>query len=68
MNGGFGFTYKFSQFSNERSTSKPGTSYFNRRGTVYRSERRFVFTDATNFYPANSNRTTYIPIKFGIRF
>ena len=23
---------------------------------------------ATNFYPANSNRTTFIPIKFGIRF
>jgi len=23
---------------------------------------------ATDFYPANSNRTTYIPVKFGIRF
>jgi hypothetical protein len=23
---------------------------------------------ATNFYPANSNRTTYIPVKFGLRF
>jgi hypothetical protein len=24
--------------------------------------------NATNFYPANSHRTTYIPIKLGIRF
>jgi hypothetical protein len=25
-------------------------------------------TNDTNIYPANSNRTAYIPIKFGIRF
>ena len=70
FNGGFGVTYKFSRFSNER----------------FYAEARYVFVDnsqrqgvtinnyatqpatATNIFPANSNRTTYIPIKFGIRF
>jgi hypothetical protein len=70
FNGGFGLTYKFSRFSNER----------------FFAEVRYVFVDNSqrsgvtvataspanagvyNDYPANSNRTTYIPIKFGIRF
>jgi hypothetical protein len=70
FNGGFGLTYKFSRFSNER----------------FYGEVRYVFVDnsqragftvnniaaiqstSTNLFPANSNRTTYFPVKFGIRF
>jgi hypothetical protein len=70
FNGGFGLTYKFSRFSNER----------------FYAEARYVFVDnsqragvtvntislsnlfVANDFPANSNRTTYIPVKFGIRF
>jgi hypothetical protein len=72
FDGGFGLTYKFSRFSNER----------------FYVEARYVFVDnshragiqptnagiasitatTTNLYPANSNRTTYIPVKVGLRF
>jgi hypothetical protein len=80
FNGGFGLTYKFSKFSNERfyvearyvfvdnsyragltvadSTSPPYGTPTNPGGTY----------TGYNVYPANSNRTTYIPIKVGIRF
>jgi len=70
VNGGFGVTYKFSQFSNERF-------YIEARYVLMLNQQRYGVTaanvasaplTATNFYPANSNRTTYIPIKFGIRF
>jgi hypothetical protein len=70
FSGGFGLTYKFSRFSGERfyaearyvfvdNSQRPGyniNTYENAPDT------------ATNYYPANSNRTTYIPIKVGIRF
>ena len=73
VNGGIGLTYKFSKFSNERfyvearyvfipnsqryglTSQNVGTSFGN------------AFTGA-NDYPQNSNRTTYIPVTFGIRF
>jgi hypothetical protein len=73
VNAGLGATYKFSRFSNQRfyvearyvvvlnnhytgiTASNVGTSF----GQNY---------NGSDFYPANSNRTTYIPVKFGIRF
>ena len=80
VNGGFGVTWKFSKFSNQRfymearyvfvdnaqrtgltvadSTSPPYGTPGNPGGTY----------TGFNVYPANSHRTTYIPIKFGIRF
>jgi hypothetical protein len=70
FDGGFGLTYKFSRFSNERfylearyvfvdNTQRHGITYQNASTT----------TSSTNdYYPANSNRTTYIPIKVGLRF
>ena len=70
FNGGFGLTYKLSRFSNERF-------YVEARYVYVANKQRFGYTaanvasaplTATNFYPANSNRTTYIPIKVGIRF
>jgi hypothetical protein len=71
-NGGLGFTWKFSQFSNERF-------YMEARYVVIFNQQRMGLTPQNvvamsntyrgyNLYPQNSNRTTYIPIKFGIRF
>jgi hypothetical protein len=70
FNAGFGLTYKFSRFADER----------------FFIEGRYVFVDNSNrtgytasnvattnysgydYFPANANKTTYIPIKVGIRF
>lgn len=70
VNGGFGLTYKFSTFSNARI-------YVEARYVLVLNQQRKGITAAnassapansTNFYPANSHRTTYVPIKLGIRF
>ncbi len=80
VNGGFGITYKFSQFARERL-------YMEVRYVLLLNSQRYGLTVAdstsapygtpaaptseytgSNLYPQNSNRTTYIPIKFGIRF
>jgi hypothetical protein len=73
VNGGLGLTLKFSRFSNQRL-------YVEGRYVVVFNEQRIGLTSSNvntafgrsftgfNFYPANSNRTTYIPIKVGIRF
>ncbi len=72
FNGGFGLTYKFSKFSNERL-------YMEARYVYLANQQRYGVTASNsvtaiqnytgyNDYPQNSNRTTYIPVKFGIRF
>ena len=75
VDGGIGFTYKFSRFNNERlyaearyvvtfnsqRTGITGSNYNNYQNVGY------VYPTA-DLYPANSNRSGYIPIKFGIRF
>jgi hypothetical protein len=70
VNGGFGVTYKFSKFSNERFYVEAKYVY------MLNSQRTGVTTanvaasplNAADFYPANSDRTSYIPVKVGIRF
>jgi hypothetical protein len=70
FNGGLGATYKFSRFSNERfyiearyvvmlNSQRTGITYQNASTTT---------SNTNDYYPANSNRTTYIPIKVGLRF
>ncbi len=70
FNGGFGLTYKLSRFSNERlygevryvvtlNSQRQGYTYQNLATTTY---------SGYDYFPQNSNRTTYIPVKFGIRF
>ncbi len=67
--GGLGVTYKFSRWSNERlfaearyvhtfNQARLGDPSFTRSGTGI----------VNNFYPPNSNETSYIPITVGIRF
>jgi hypothetical protein len=72
FNGGFGLTYKFSRFSNERFYVEARYVFVDnsqRKGiTNTQASLNTITASTTNFYPANSNRTTYIPIKAGIRF
>jgi hypothetical protein len=70
FNGGLGLTYKFSRFSNERFFLEARYVFVDnqhRAGFTVANEGSITAT-STNLYPANSNRTTYIPIKAGIRF
>ena len=70
FNAGFGITYKISRFANERLYAEARYVFVDnsyRPGITVNNLNQITAT-STNFYPANSNRTTYIPIKFGIRF
>jgi len=67
---GLGLTYKFSRFSNERFYGEiryvfVDNSY--RPGVTVSSNVASTYQEANDF-PANSNHTTYFPVKFGIRF
>jgi hypothetical protein len=76
FNGGFGMTYKFSRFAGERFFVEARYVFVDnsqRYGYVYANNANgYTATgpnaDQNNEFPANSNRTTYIPIKVGIRF
>jgi hypothetical protein len=73
FNGGVGVTYKFSRFSNERFFGEVRYVFVDnsqRQGlTVQNATTSFGQTyTGSDFFPANSNRTTYLPVKFGLRF
>ena len=72
VNGGIGFTYKVSRFSGQRLYGEIRYQYVANRQrngiTVATAAPTAAQQAATNFFPANSNRTTYFPVKFGIRF
>lgn len=80
FNGGLGLTWKFSQFSNERlyvearyvfmdNSQRAGLTIANSTTPPYGTPSNPGGTyTGTNAYPANSNRTTYIPVKIGVRF
>jgi hypothetical protein len=73
FNGGFGLTYKFSKFSNERFYMEaryvfiPNSQRYGLTAQNVSTSFGATYTGA-NDYPQNSNRTTFIPVKFGIRF
>ncbi len=71
FNGGGGVTYRLSRFSSERLFVETRYTYVNN------SARSYVGTTAANTpagstsfnaFPQNGNKTTFIPITFGIRF
>ena len=70
VSGGFGVTCKLSQDSSARFYVE--TRYVlvlnQKRNGVTAANVSAAPANATNLYPANSHRTTYIPIKLGIRF
>ncbi len=73
VSGGIGFTYKASRFSSEHLFAEARYVFMNnsqRKGlTVANVNTTYGQTYAGyNYYPANSNRTTYIAYKFGVRF
>jgi len=71
FSGGFGVTYKFSHFSNERFYAEARYVFVDnshRAGVTVNSPVNSTTVNEANDFPANSNRTTYFPIKFGIRF
>jgi len=70
FSGGFGLTYKVSRFSNERFYLEARYVFVDnsqRHGITYANVNSITPT-STDFYPANSNKTTYVPIKVGLRF
>ncbi len=70
FNGGLGLTFKPSKFASERFYVE-GRYVFvaNQHKDGYDiSNYQTAPLTATNFFPANSNHSTYIPIKVGIRF
>lgn len=70
VNAGLGLTWKVSKFSNEKF-------YLEGRYVVVLNSQRYGYTarnvatttyNGYDAYPANSNRTTYVPITVGLRF
>jgi hypothetical protein len=72
FNGGLGLTYKFSRFADERFFVEARYVFVDnqqRAGVTYADSLATVQAyNGTNYFPANSNKTTYIPVKVGIRF
>jgi hypothetical protein len=70
FDGGLGLTYKFSRFSNERFYAEMRYVYVvnSARPGFTVATINSITPTSTNLFPANSNRTSYIPVKFGIRF
>jgi hypothetical protein len=70
LNVGFGLTYKFSRFASERLYAEVRYVY------IFNSYKPGVTLDTAtpenadvyNDFPQNSQRTSYFPVKFGIRF
>jgi len=76
FNAGVGLTYKPSRFSGERlfaearynltlNSQRHGLTVANINTTA---GQLYYDSGATDYYPANSNRTTWLAYKFGIRF
>lgn len=68
VSGGLGLTYKFSRFSNERLYAEVRAVHtfnsYRPASTIYEDGS----VSGWNFFPQNSETTTYFPVKFGIRF
>ena len=75
FNGGVGVTYKFSKFATERfyaevryvyvlNSARPGVDATTCTSLSCASDNANIAND----FPANSNRTSYLPVKVGIRF
>lgn len=68
FDGGFGLTYKFSRFTNERLYAEVRYVYVANQykaGLTTANENTYA---GFNYFPQNSQHTSYIPVKFGLRF
>ncbi|MFC6645355.1 hypothetical protein ACFQBQ_07095 [Granulicella cerasi] len=73
VNGGIGITYRLSRFASEKLYAEARIVHtFNnfRPGADGRtaSDSQLAAYSGWNFFPQNSQETTYIPVKVGIRF
>ena len=69
VTGGIGLTYKFSRWSNERLFAEARYVHTFNQARLGDPVATGASTGTrNNFYPPNSNETSYIPITFGIRF
>lgn len=70
FDGGVGVTYKFSHFSNEKFFAEVRYVYMDNqfRPGITVSNVGSITSTTTNFFPQNSNTTSYMPVKLGIRF
>ncbi len=68
VNGGIGVTYKLSRFANQRIFAE--ARYVHTFNSARLGDPTVTGSTGTNFnfYPPNSNETSYIPITFGVRF
>lgn len=70
FNGGLGVTWKFAKFSSEKFYAEARYVFVDnspRTGVTSANVASAPLT-ASDFYPANSHRTSYIPVTFGLRF
>ena len=68
VNGGFGLTYKPSRFSSQRLYVEARYVFVDNQNRPGITGANYQTYQGNNYYPANSHRTTYVPIKAGIRF
>ncbi len=79
VNGGIGITYKFSHFGSLKAyaearyvyVANSSRPYFDGTSQGYNGQPPSQYNNNPNYvnlFPQNSATTTYIPIKFGIRF
>ena len=68
FDGGIGLTYKFSRFANERLYAEVRYVYIDNQFKPGITNDNFLTYTGNNYFPENSNTTSYFPIKFGLRF
>ena len=70
VDGGIGLTYKAGRFSSERLFVEARYVFVDNQQKAGFTVNNYtqITATSTNFYPANSNRTTYTVYKAGIRF
>jgi hypothetical protein len=68
FDGGFGVTYKFSRFANERLYAEVRYVYMaNQYKPGLTVANQLTYT-GFNYFPQNSQHTSYMPVKIGLRF
>lgn len=66
--GGIGITYKFSHFSSERFYAEGRYVYIDNSARTGDTVATALTYAGYNYFPQNSNKTSYFPIKLGVRF
>ena len=68
FDGGFGITYKFSRFASERLYAEVRYVYMANQYKPGITAATIGTYTGNNFFPENSQKTNYIPVKIGLRF